>query len=175
MWVFRQCIIRSSFIWIWVSHLNQFCNLIFVKFLDFSQALPIWKTLENTTVMMVKELTLKDLFVLLLLINSAQELQQWMPNYGLNLIHQTVDALMLLASRKSLKIKNSWIELLADSETEPSQKMLGLKQVLKVLWCTQMTIILSKWWSQFGMSVKMKKLLFTINKQCKLLLLWDKD
>ena len=136
-------------------------------FLDFSQVPLIWRTLENTTVTMVKKLTLKDSFVLLLLIKTAQELLPWLRNYGLNLIHQTVDVLMPVVLRKSLKIKNLWIELLVDLELEPSLKMLGYKQVLKVLWCTQMTIISSKWWSRFGMSAKTKKPLFTKNKQCK--------
>ena len=144
-------------------------------FLDFSQVPLIWRTLENTTVTMVKKLTLKDSFVLLLLIKTAQELLPWLRNYGLNLIHQTVDVLMPVVLRKSLKIKNLWIELLVDLELEPSLKMLGYKQVLKVLWCTQMMIISSKWLRSFGMSAKMKKPLFTKNKQCKSLLLWDKD
>ena len=175
MWIFRQCWIWSCFSWIRVSKDFSIYFVTSFIFLDFSQALLIWKTLENTTLTMVKELTLKDSFVLLLLIDLVQELLQWTPNYGLNLIHLIVEALMLNASKQP-SYKNNMLTVSAqDGATIKFQKKSGLNLVLKAPWCIQTTIISSKWWSKFGMSVRMKRPLFTKNKQCRLLLLWDKD
>ena len=75
-------------------------------FLDFSQVLLIWKTLDYTIAMMAKELTLKDSFVLSLLINSVQESQLCTQNYGLNLIQHAV-VLLMLNALKNASLKNN--------------------------------------------------------------------
>ena len=82
--------------------------------------------------MMVKKLTLKDLFEHLLLINSVQEYKLCMINYGLNLTQLVVEVLMQPASKKLLKNQKYLIKLLKDlEEIQSFQKINGNKLVLR--------------------------------------------